>query len=304
MANSEFQQLVDKFQSENIIPDYQDGEILIINNIKNLMPGNAPDHIRPFMNAIVCCKNGKMQLTLNGEGMELQKNQALICPPDAVAENLMFSPDFEFVALCITNQALVNCLRSHIDEWNQILYVKKQRIFTLNEEDIRLAEKANEFLDIALNTHMANCDRGREIIRHMVEFGILGCCAMFSDKIEKENVGESAQKHNVTHFNSFLHLLQSSEQKHQPVRYYASKLCISDKYLTEICKKNSGKTANDWIKEYTLSDIIYYLKNTQLSMKEISIKVGFPNTSFFGKYVKDTLGCTPLEYRRSSQSKP
>ncbi|MBF1571957.1 MAG: AraC family transcriptional regulator, partial [Prevotella sp.] len=47
----------------------------------------------------------------------------------------------------------------------------------------------------------------------------------------------------------------------------------------------------------TLSAITNYLRTTDLSVKEISHRLGFPNTSFFGKYVKDHLGCSPLEYR-------
>jgi AraC-type DNA-binding domain-containing proteins len=83
------------------------------------------------------------------------------------------------------------------------------------------------------------------------------------------------------------------------VNDYAAQLCISAKYLTIISKKNSGRTANAWIQEYTLSAITNYLRTTDLSVKEISHRLGFSNTSFFGKYVKDHLGCSPLEYRRN-----
>ena len=65
----------------------------------------------------------------------------------------------------------------------------------------------------------------------------------------------------------------------------------------------SQKTASQWIQEYTLSDIIWYLKNTSLSLKEISNKLGFPNTSFFGKYFRQHFNCTPMDYRLSNQQK-
>ena len=35
----------------------------------------------------------------------------------------------------------------------------------------------------------------------------------------------------------------------------------------------------------------------RLRKKEISFLLGFPNTSFFGKYVKEHFGMTPMEYR-------
>ena len=34
------------------------------------------------------------------------------------------------------------------------------------------------------------------------------------------------------------------------------------------------------------------------SIKEIANELDFPNTSFFGKYVREHLGQTPMEYRR------
>lgn len=73
-------------------------------------------------------------------------------------------------------------------------------------------------------------------------------------------------------------------------------ICLHED-LTMICKKNSGKTANEWIREYTLAAITHELRNTELSVKEISNKTGFSNTSLFSRYVKQHLGCTPMEYR-------
>jgi AraC-like DNA-binding protein len=52
-----------------------------------------------------------------------------------------------------------------------------------------------------------------------------------------------------------------------------------------------------WINEYVMEDIRYYLKETPLTIKEISTTLGFPNLSFFGKYTKRNLGMSPKEYR-------
>ncbi len=104
-------------------------------------------------------------------------------------------------------------------------------------------------------------------------------------------------------FQRFLDLLHSSEIKRHTVDAYASELCISPKYLTAVCKKNSGKTANEWITEQVLEDIRYYLKQTDLSIKQICDRLGFPNPSFFGKYVKDHFGMTPMEFRNYTLKK-
>ena len=68
--------------------------------------------------------------------------------------------------------------------------------------------------------------------------------------------------------------------------------------ISTICRSTSGKSPMMWISEYVIEDIIHYLKNTDLTAKEISEALGFPNASFFGKYVRVHLGASPSEYRK------
>ena len=103
---------------------------------------------------------------------------------------------------------------------------------------------------------------------------------------------------NNSHFQRFLDLLHSINVKHHTVEWYANELCISPKYLSALCKKHSGKTANEWITEHVLEDIRFYLKQTDYSIKQICDILGFPNPSFFGKYVKDHFGQTPAHFRQ------
>lgn len=302
MKETETQRMIDMASDDNfqITPDYEDGDIMIIDNVRNLSEVDSPDYIRPNMNVVAICKKGKLQMEVNGEPYEIHQNQMFICPPGGVMANLMISTDFDFVALCITNQALQLCLRTHISEWNQMMYIQKMRVFSMSEYDVHLFDKSYDLIHSFMDAPIEEKEKWKkhEIIRGFVGTGVLGLCFMLS------GAGETTAptpKQNISLFNRFLNLLQSTDFKHQPVDFYASQLCISSKYLTEICKKNSGKTANDWIRESTLSDISYYLRNTQLTIKEVCAKVGFPNTSFLGKYVKDAFGCTPLEYRNKQQ---
>jgi YesN/AraC family two-component response regulator len=45
-------------------------------------------------------------------------------------------------------------------------------------------------------------------------------------------------------------------------------------------------------------DIKHMLKNTNLSIKEITDELNFPNMSFFGKYCRNHFGISPSEYRK------
>lgn len=85
-----------------------------------------------------------------------------------------------------------------------------------------------------------------------------------------------------------------------PVGYYADKLCITPKYLSSICKKQTGKTASDIIDEMTVNYIKQMLVSSEKSIKEIASETGFDNLSFFGKFVKRELGMSPRDYRLKS----
>lgn len=98
-------------------------------------------------------------------------------------------------------------------------------------------------------------------------------------------------------FNAFIELLVSSYPKERSVSYYASRLFVTAKYLSAICKENSGETASDLITSYVMKDVEYLLKCPDKSIKEIANKLNFATLSFFGKYVKRNLGISPKEYR-------
>ena len=98
-------------------------------------------------------------------------------------------------------------------------------------------------------------------------------------------------------FNQFLQLLGKQEQKRQKVSFYADQLNITPKYLSTVCKKVSDKNPMRWITESVMEDSYMLLKETDLSVKEISNRLGFPNSSFFGQYFREQAGITPIEYR-------
>ena len=100
-------------------------------------------------------------------------------------------------------------------------------------------------------------------------------------------------------FNRFQNLITRNDIKRRPITYYASKLSITPKYLTMLCLKYSGMTASDWIIQYTKEDIRFYLPNSNLSIKEISAKLGFANMSHFGSYVRKHLGKSPSDFRHN-----
>ena len=98
-------------------------------------------------------------------------------------------------------------------------------------------------------------------------------------------------------FSRFMDLLSEHVTRELSVSFYASRLCITTKYLSTVVRQVSGKTPTVWIKEKIISEMKYRLCCTQATIKEISYSLNFPNNSFFGKYFKAETGVSPSRYR-------
>lgn len=97
----------------------------------------------------------------------------------------------------------------------------------------------------------------------------------------------------------FLALLDRGDyRQHRLVSYYASELCVTPKYLSEVCHNASGESAIYWITHYTALDISRLLRQRDLSFEEISDLFGFSSLSYFVRYVQKNLGASPSDFRQ------
>ncbi|SFB71896.1 AraC family transcriptional regulator [Butyrivibrio sp. YAB3001] len=77
-----------------------------------------------------------------------------------------------------------------------------------------------------------------------------------------------------------------------------SEMVKEDEYvLSRIIKKNTGNTFKELLQNKRLSKACELLKNTDISIADISVLVGYDNTSFFHRLFRRIHGCSPREYR-------
>lgn len=288
--NLTIMELADK---QLIVVDYSDDDIIIIDNIKQLAEPN-PTRIR--MNVIAIAKTGKAQISFGDQSVTIGENQLLMCPSNTVFTDFMFSPDFEFRAIFLSNRILQSFLREKMSVWNETLYINKMHVLTMEPRDVNwmfyIYNALRMLIDAPENTYLYKT----ECIQGLVQCAILGLCGVLKTMMPATDA--TGKSHASSIFQQFLNLVHSNKSKSRTVEDYASELCISPKYLSVICKKSSGKTANEWIREHTLEEIRYYLKQTDLPIKQVADQLGFANPSFFGKYVKEHFGMTPIQFRQ------
>ena len=278
---------------------YSDNDIVVVDSIQQFTEVNTA-HVS--MNAIVICTDGKVQAQMNGIQMELHKNQVAIVPQNIIVTDVMVSPDFNLKAMFLTNRILQSFLREKMTIWNDMMYIRRHHVVTMDEDEILFYTHFYDMLTLAIAKGEDNPFR-TDVIQSLLRSAILALCGAMKQKLSFADSHPSTLRSQLStsynHFQRFLDLLHSNEVKRHTVEAYAGELCISPKYLSAICKRNSGKSANKWITEKLTGDVRYYLHQTDLSIKQICDLLGFSSQSLFCKYVKEHIGMTPMEFRNS-----
>ena len=101
-------------------------------------------------------------------------------------------------------------------------------------------------------------------------------------------------------YTSFTALVHRHFRTSRDVSFYADKLCVTVKYLSQVVKDKSGKPALDFIEEYVITECKALLSSTTMTIQQIADALHFPSQSVFGKYFKRVTGISPREYRNRS----
>lgn len=123
-------------------------------------------------------------------------------------------------------------------------------------------------------------------------------CSIYSRRIiEEKNVAG----HKIDTFIKLIRLIEKYYMQERGVTFYADKLCLSPKYLSALSKSVCGYTVQELVFRAIIRKSIFWLKNTNKSVQEISDDLNFPNASFFGTFFKKQTGLAPSYYRISAE---
>lgn len=100
-------------------------------------------------------------------------------------------------------------------------------------------------------------------------------------------------------FSTFKDMLEKAYINSRSAQVYASELNISYKFLNDVVKRLTGKTAKAFIDDFVTMEIKRYLVSTPFSIKEISYKTGFEEPGNMIKFFKKNTQTTPLKFRQN-----
>ena len=160
----------------------------------------------------ILCTAGNMSFTFQDVRYNVVRGDYVILPNPSLASDFSESEDLEAVIMCLSEPFSPHDYRICMED---LLRIRE-----------RLAEDGHWFREEMM---------GYLLLAHILDL---------YDIHAKSRTGHNLSERNGDLLRRFIELLYHKEYiKDRSLSHYASKLCITPHYLTEVCKKASGKPA-------------------------------------------------------------
>lgn len=102
-------------------------------------------------------------------------------------------------------------------------------------------------------------------------------------------------------YNTFLSLVADNYCTAHDVQFYADRMAITPRYLSQITNAVAGKSPKQIIDSHLIDEIDRRLIATSANIQELSLTFGFSSQVMFAKFFKSKHGISPTRFRDSSK---
>lgn len=270
--------------------DEDNDSLMVVEEVNNLELVGRSFHLGVV--TICVCRSGELKFSINGKPQVLSAGRMYINFGDMVVSNVSKSNDFSATAIVVSHDFLQESVMSLMHLWPYLLYITENPVVELGEMEMQRVIM-NYRLIIERLTQKDHAYRREATIANL-QACYLDVCDCLNKKV---TLRAKLQQRSYGIFDQFVRLVVANYVQHRDVQWYADAMQITPKYLSEVVKDVSGRTSSQWIANFVVTELKSLLRNTDLSIKEIAVEMNFANQSFLGKYFKNIVGKSPVEYR-------
>lgn len=271
---------------------YNDDEMYFDEHFGILMNhGSIPDNewmlpYQPYRSKeyrIIRIHTGWCRYSINMKEYYQKRNTINILPPGSLIMKIEESPDHGSEIISIDD----------IEELSVRVPQGTDYVFDISEGNGRRVDAYYKFLISQLNTGLFNAESVKEIVKSLLNFDL-----QLYDELNQTKTGVPASPHEEL-YNRFVKMLGKYGNRKHEIPFYADRLFVSPNHLSKVVMEQSGRTALEWINQSVIMEARVLLLHSDMTVLEISDRLGFPNSPFFCRFFKRGMGMTPSEYRKS-----
>ena len=244
----------------------------------------------------IFCLTGRMSVQINLQEFELRANDILIVLEGSIGEYRGMSDDTRIAVIAFSSEYFQTALQvdatmslqhklysSPFHHLSPAAMEETMAIYRLMKA--KIAETDNPFRKGVLlgYTQVLTYNSYKYLLAADADDGKLN--------------GKSGRQQEL--YTRFIREVQKSYTKERSISYYANVMCVTPKYLSQVVHKVSGRFASDWITDFVILESKALLKSRKYTIQQVADMLNFANQSFFGKYFKSKVGCSPSEYQKT-----
>jgi len=259
-----------------------------------------PPHTHDYIEMIYMCSGSTVHI-LNGERLVLQTGELLLLGPHTtqeiepagetdIAVNFIIMPEFFDRSLAMLG-AENTPLRQFILD-SLCLGKGASEFFHYKVADVLPVQNLVEIMLWTLVFGAPNKRQINQTTLGLLFLQLLNC----TDRISCQNeIREDIVR---------LHRYIEENFRTASLSEAATLLGYNIYHLSRHIRQQTGRTFLDIVQEKRMLQAAFLLKNTALRVAEVSMEVGYENTSHFHRLFMERFGCTPKEYRTKTDAFP
>ncbi|MGM9754038.1 MAG: helix-turn-helix transcriptional regulator [Candidatus Cryptobacteroides sp.] len=248
--------------------------------------------------AIILCKKGWARIKINLKDYEIVANSEIVLLPDCICAIMESSEDFEVQQFSMEEERFfAACRNINPDFFGRL---KNYPVYMHNEKTLPASQLTLALLKAYGEDERMACREDCEMLL------VRSLMLTIHDFIER-SCGNEPQlvrsKRPAQLCERFIRLVIHYCARERTVSWYAGKLCVSARYLSQATGETIGQSPKEIIDNYAMQEISLLLTHSELSIQQIADKMHFSDQSTLGRYFKQHSGIAPLKYRTGTGTK-
>jgi len=271
---------------------------IVISYIKDLSLFRIPCHLKAT--TILVCISGELECSVNLKTYRLGQYSVLINFPENIIQ-LKSVKDLKAFAIILSSEFIHSLSLDMLSFSHYHSYeVNKNETFILPRHEVK---HLSHYLSIIRDSITSPITSVNEDLMKHIAASFLTNIMLLHHHYHINHMKElSVSKGTFLILDKFIELVGLYHSQERELRFYADKMCITPKYLSNTVKKVSGKKATDWISDFVILEAKSLLRYSGKNIQEVSNKLNFPTQSAFGKYFKSQVGISPSEFIENNQT--
>ncbi len=240
---------------------------------------------------ISLCLRGTAELKANLETHAVGPNCLILATPDVIKQWLRIADDYETLSVFFTrdfitrNNAATGKLRFFVAPPSYVVQLSAAQAASL--------AASLRFLQQKYNTPSAERDN---ILKSIINSLLYEIGTLYDQQPAPVLASRTRSQQLAA---AFRQLVQAHHATVRSVAFYAAALCITPKYLSELVKEVTGRTASAWIAEAVVLEAKALLQTPGLPIQQVAASLHFADQFAFSRFFKNSTGLSPTAYRQA-----